>query len=259
MRCSTCGETLDPGATHCPTCGMAVPSVGSLPATVRRCPRCGYRGDGIPYFRRPSHIALLIGVSMFTWGLAGLAYWLFRRNRFICPNCGLAWQDFYQYQALPPSDERRGSHAVVTESDPPLPRGGLFRRMLGVGLILSGTLMVVAGIAEGTPEAIGVGSGFGAAGTGSFWWGLRALNERRKALMQRLQQKVLRLATHRSGTLTVTEVAADLNLSLPAAEKVLISMDDGFRVRSEISTEGVLYYEFPEVKHRKQLGTGSEG
>jgi hypothetical protein len=54
----------------------------------------------------------------------------------------------------------------------------------------------------------------------------------------------------------VTEVASDLNLSLPAAEKVLTSMEDGFRVRSEITKEGVLYYEFPEVLHRKQLEPG---
>ena len=28
-------------------------------------------------------------------------------------------------------------------------------------------------------------------------------------------------------------------------------------VRSEISKEGVLYYEFPEVRHRRELGSGS--
>jgi hypothetical protein len=119
------------------------------------------------------------------------------------------------------------------------------------------TIMIVVGIVEGVVPAIIVGSVVGATGTGSFWWGLRGLNERRKVLMQRLQQKVLHLATDRGGNLTVTEVAADLNLSLPAAEKVLIAMDDGFRVRSEISKEGVLYYEFPEVKHRKQLESGT--
>ena len=74
--------------------------------------------------------------------------------------------------------------------------------------------------------------------------------------MQGLQRKVLRLATAKGGTLTVTEVASDLNLSLPAAEKILMSMDDGFRVRSEISDEGVIYYEFPEVRHRPELGSG---
>jgi hypothetical protein len=133
----------------------------------------------------------------------------------------------------------------------------LIRRVFGVGLVLLATILIVVGIVEGEPGAIAAGSGIGVSGTGSFWWGLRALNERRKALMQKLQRKVLQLATHKGGTLTVTEVAADLDLSLPAAEKVLISMDDGFRVRSEISREGVLYYEFPEVLHRGQLEPGT--
>jgi hypothetical protein len=236
---------------------MEVSFTGFLPSTVRRCPRCGYRGDGIPYFRRPSHIALLVGISVFTYGIAGLAYWLLRRNRFVCPNCGLPWHDYAQ--SLPQASEIRPRLEVASERDPPLPHGGLLRRLLGGGLVLLGALLVVIGIAEGAPEAVGVGSGIGATGTGSLWWGLRALNERRKALMQRLQQKVLRLATHRGGTLTVTEVAAELNLSLPAAEKVLIAMDDGFRVRSDISSEGVLFYEFPEVKHRKLLEPGPRG
>ena len=65
---------------------------------------------------------------------------------------------------------------------------------------------------------------------------------------------MLKLASHRGGTLTVTEVAADLDLSLPAAESVLIGMDDGFRVCSEITDEGVLIYEFPEVLHRGTRG-----
>jgi len=132
----------------------------------------------------------------------------------------------------------------------------MVRRVFGVGLVLLATILIVAGIVEGEVGAIVAGSGMGAVGTGGFWWGLKALNDRRKALMHRLQQKVLRLATHRGGTLTVTEVASDLNLSLPAAEKVLASMDDGFRVRCEISKEGVLFYEFPEVVHRKQLEPG---
>ena len=255
MRCSTCGENLEPGTTRCPTCGAAASAGMAFHSSVRRCPRCGYQGDGIPYFKRSSHVALLIGVSLFTYGLGGLGYWLFRRNRVICPNCGLAWHMYPQ--ALPPPAEGNAPAMVTAESQPPLPRGGLLRRIFGAGLVLTATILVVVGIAEAELAAVGVGSVIGATGTGAFWWGLKGLNERRKALMQRLQQKVLRLATHRGGTLTVTEVASDMNLSLPAAEKVLVSMDDGFRVRSEISKDGVLYYEFPEVLHRGELGPGT--
>ncbi len=233
---------------------MPVSPGGSAVLPVRTCPRCGYRGDGISYFRRPGHLALLIGVSLFTYGLGGLAYWLLRRNRYVCPNCGLAWESFRQ--AVPSGPLPGTQRGKGLDADPSLPPGGFLRRALGVFLILMGTIAIVAGITEFEPGAVIAGSFLGVGGTASFWWGLRALQERRKALMQGLQQKVLLLATARGGTLTVTEVAAELNLSLPAAEKVLVSMDDGFRVRSEISREGILYYEFPEVIHRKSLEAG---
>ena len=255
MRCSTCGENLEPGTNRCPTCGAAVSAGLALHSSVRRCPRCGYQGDGIPYFKKGSHLALLVGLSFFTYGLGGLGYWLFRKNRVICPNCGLAWHSYPQ--PLPPPHDRNAPALMNTENQPRLPRSGIVRRVFGAGLVLAATITVVLGIVNGVAEAVGVGSVLGATGTGAFWWGLKGLNERRKALMQRLQQKVLRLATQRGGTLTVTEVASDMSLSLPAAEKVLVSMDDGFRVRSEISKDGVLYYEFPEVLHRGELGPGT--
>ncbi len=96
----------------------------------------------------------------------------------------------------------------------------------------------------------------GSAGALTFYWGWQGLQERRKAIMQGLQRKILKLASVKGGVLTVTEVAADLNLAIPAAENILMAMDDGFRVRSEISSEGVIYYEFPELRHRKELGPG---
>ena len=91
-----------------------------------------------------------------------------------------------------------------------------------------------------------------------FYWGWQGLQERRNAIMNRLERKILKLAGMRDGRLTVTEVAADMNLPLATADKILTSMDDGFRIRSEISKEGVLYYEFPELVHRNQIGSGDE-
>ncbi len=260
MRCSTCGEGLEPGADRCPTCGATVspralrriwPSEEGASA-VQQCPRCGYQGHGVGYFSRPGHVGLLIGVSLFTYGLGGLVYWLARRKHFICPNCGLGWE--HAGRALP-SGSRPDSRRL--EGDAPLPSSGIKRRVLGSMMVLLASFLIMMGIIEFEAAAIVVGSVAGAAGSGTFFWGWKALQERRQALTTGLQRKVLRLASRKGGTLTVTEVATDLNLSLPAAEKLLIGMDDGFRVRSEITREGVLLYEFPELKHRHELGPGT--
>ncbi len=119
--------------------------------------------------------------------------------------------------------------------------------------------MVSIGVVEVAVEAIAFGSVFGAAGTATIWWGLQARETRRRALMSRLQWRVLLLATERSGTLTVTEVAASLNMSLSMAENVLDGMDDGLRVRSEVTDEGIIVYEFPELRRNPRLESGSTG
>jgi hypothetical protein len=224
------------------------------PAGVRRCPRCSYQGEGIPYFRRAGHVGMLVGASFFTWGFGGLIYWLARRKHLICPRCGLGWEHASRALAVTGSEPER----VMLEAEPDekLPSAGLKRRIAGVGAILMAGLLVLIGFVEWEMVAVAVGSVVGGGGSGMFYWGWKGLQERQKALMQGLQRKILKLADVKGGTLTVTEVAADMNLSLPAAENILTSMDDGFRVRSEISKEGVLYYEFPELLHRDQLGSG---
>jgi hypothetical protein len=193
-------------------------------------------------------------VSVFTYGFGGLVYWLARRRHLICPRCGLGWENASRALTLTgPEPERR-----ITEDEPDerLPGSGIKRRFAGALMVLLAALLVVIGFVEFEMVPVAIGSVVGGGGSLMFYWGWSGLQERRKAIMQRIQRKILRLAAARGGTLTVTEVAADLNLGLPAAEKILISMDDGFRVRSEISDEGVLYYEFPEILHRKELGPG---
>jgi len=125
--------------------------------------------------------------------------------------------------------------------------------VLGVVAILTAALLISLGIVELNMVLPAVGGAVGLAGAASFWWGWRALQGRRQALMTGLQRRILLLASEKGGTLTVTEAAAALDLSLEAAERVLISMDDGFRVRSEITPEGLLLYEFPEIQHRARL------
>jgi hypothetical protein len=187
-------------------------------------------------------------VSFFTWGMGGIVYWLVRRRRLVCPNCGLTWPE----RGLAPAPVREVVPFARPES--PLPSGGLRRRVLGALLALFGTFLIGAGLVGGEPPAALAGCLFGLAGTGTFFWGWLARQERRQALRQALERRVLQLATRKGGSLTVTEVASELDLSLGAAERVLIGMDDGFRVRSDITPEGVLLFEFPEVQHRRLPG-----
>ncbi|MDX1566638.1 MAG: zinc ribbon domain-containing protein [Longimicrobiales bacterium] len=254
-RCATCGERLDPDDRVCPTCGTETARRTAVPARVRRCPRCGYRGEGIPYFRRPSHVVLLVVLGLLAYGIGGLLYWLVRRKHRVCPNCGLGWE-----HAMRSVDAERitGREGRPLANDGALPSSGGFRRVAGVASILVAVLLLSLGLIDLEPWLLAIGGSLGIGGGATFWWGWRALEKRREAIMAGFQREVLLLAGQKEGTLTVTEVAAELDLSLEAAEKVLISMDDGFRVRSEITKEGLLLYEFPEIQHRARLRKGEE-
>ncbi|MEZ4417834.1 MAG: hypothetical protein R3E10_18915 [Gemmatimonadota bacterium] len=254
MRCNTCGEQLEAGVTHCPTCGAPTPRLLGRATNVRRCPRCGYWGQGVSYFSRPGHIAVLAGLSLFTYGIGGLTYWLVCRKRRICPSCGLGWESSTRL-LNPPSN---GAVSRPIEPLPPqaLPGSGIGRRVMGVLALLVSALMIVMGIIEFEAAAIAVGGVMGAGGSLSFLWGYSALQNRRKAILKSMERRVLLLAQEKGGQLTVSEVAAELDLSLQAAEKVLTEMDDGFRVRSDVTDSGLILYEFPELKYR--VGAGPE-
>ena len=270
MRCPTCGEYLKRNESTCSTCGAVVsasPVMNPMGVDVRSCPRCGHLGTGIRYFQRPGHMGLLLGISVCTYGFGGLAYFFARRKRRICAECGLGWEraripgpGFAGHPAFPePAGAALSGPGPAFNSGESLPRRGVGRRVLGVGMLLVAALMVSIGVIEFAVEAILIGSVVGAAGTATTWWGLRARDDRRRAVLTRLQRQVLLLATEKSGTLTVTEVAASLNMSLSAAEGVLEGMDDGLRVRSDVTNEGIIVYEFPELRHRHRLESGSAG
>jgi hypothetical protein len=300
MYCWSCGTRGPDGARYCVACGAAfeaVPGAGGpagpseasgppapvrplvrpgsaavrqwaprSPLMLRSCPACGFRGEGIPYFRRAGNLALLAAATLFTYGVGGLVYWLLKRTDRVCPSCGLAWdrarplgEGMDMGSDLLPTNENGwtpvGGTSVAPGAGPgsqvstgALPAGGGFRRFAGAALGLLGLLLVGLGIVTFTPEAAIVGGVIGLSGGASFGWGWRAQQSRRQALLQRMQREVLRIARLRGGTLTATEVAAEMDVSLPAAERVLLSLDDGFRVTSDVTDDGILVFDFRELR-----------
>ncbi len=207
--------------------------------TVARCPACGYHGEGIPYFQRPSHFLLLVGATVFTYGVGGLAYWLLKRRSRICPGCGLDWERA--------SRARQVLHEGPDTRPAPLPSAGGARRVGGAALVVTAVFLALLGLSEAEALLLALGGGLAGAGALTFWWGWSSKQARREELMARLQRRVLDLAARRGGELTVTTVAHELDLSLPAAERILESMEDGLRVRSHVTDDGLIVFEFPEL------------
>jgi len=225
----------------------AAPARGPL-AIAAACPRCGFQGEGVSYFSRGSHVAALIALAVVTAGamaVGALIYYLVRRDHLVCPRCGLGW-------GKPVEPHAAGGATAI---DRPA-HGGLAgtlrdsgRGVLGIGLMLFAALMLGIGLIEAEAAMVVIGA---ISGTGGWLLHRSAGTERerrRAALIGALQLPVLRLAAERGGRLTVTQVAAELGWTLPRAEKVLESLDDGYRVSSEVTSEGVIVYDFLELRH----------
>ncbi len=261
MYCWSCGEPLNEEVERCGSCGAGPGSSVTVthPASVHKvrvsmCPGCGYVGEGVPYFRRASHAALLVGATLLTYGFGGLIYWLVKRDATVCPSCGLSWKRSRSLGTVPSADRLESGSGLWLRPWPrrtgELPRGGLVRRVAGVVMAILALALLGMGIVQVNAEPIIAGVSLGLVGASSFAWGLKALHRRREGLLRSLQNQVLHVAAARGGRLTATDVAADLELTLPAAERVLFSMDDGFRVRSDVTDEGLLLFDFPEIRAR---------
>lgn len=267
MYCSTCGSRVADGRATCQVCGAAaarapytasVPPVpaGPLPmvpaapsmygaAQVQVCPRCGYRGMGTAYFNRGTHIALLVGSAVVLTPAAGLFYLLLRHNHKACPACGLNWgkHGIGALTLLP-------GGATVRSADVVLPVGetGGGGRGWAMTLLILGALFLTIGMAAPAfpPAVMGA---MALAGSGLLFRRAKTnREERRDAIIQSLQLPVLQLAGRKGGRLTVTDVATEFGWPMVRAEKVLNSLDDGMRVMSDITDEGVIVYDFLEIR-----------
>src|SRR5690606_4274359 len=96
--------------------------------------------------------------------------------------------------------------------------------------------------------AVLFGTLFGAGGFALHRSANRAREQRRQAMLAALQTQVVRLAREREGRLTVTDTAIALEWPMRRAEKVLHSLDDGLRVDSEVTDEGIIVYHFRELR-----------
>jgi hypothetical protein len=276
MYCSKCGSGVAEGAAHCGNCGAAVsPAYGrGVPASAIRatevvalCPRCGFQGQSASYFSQAGPLAgllLLTAATLFPFfGAAGILFYLLRHNHRRCPRCGENWgRHAERVQALatvtrqPAHAQLSGSVASAQSTTPALPASaGEPGLTLWPTVILAvfAMLMMLVTIEEGEPVAFFMASMAGAGAWFTYSVARKKREARREALVQALQQHVLRLAGERGGLLTVTEVASSLGWSLPRAEKVLNSLEDGLRIVSEVTNEGVIVYEFREVRHAELL------
>ena len=284
--CERCGSNEVGPDGVCRGCGARAGEHSTLHG-LAVCSRCGYRGQGITYFSRTTHAALLTAAALLTYGLGGLLYWGIKRGARVCPGCGASWSES-RLLSLPPGSEASTSIDGPTRSEPGrgvvgkppagsskgteaspgldaskgkvsldaadaadapdgrLPRSGLVRRVTGVMIGLVAVLLLSLGLVFGDPVALAISFVAGLTGALGVGWGLQARRARREAVLRRMQRRVLELADARGGRLTATEVAMVLDLSLAGAERVLFSLEDGFRVRSDVTSEGILVFEFRE-------------
>lgn len=263
MTCQMCGARIPEGRVSCVQCGAMVGRAPGMSLagrngsasldTVRVCPRCGFHGTSVSYFASGSHIVALLGLTVFTV-FGGLIYLLLRGGERMCPQCGLKWgRGGYLAPVATHGGGNDVAPAIASLSD------GAGKRGWAWVLWVFAAIMVMAGI--GNMEAVPLMFGLLAGGGGYLL--RRSGNDdrerRREALLQSLHLPVLRLAAQRGGRLTVTQVAQDLGWTMPRAEKVLQSMEDGFRVMGDVTPEGLIVYDFPELMHAPSTAPRADG
>jgi predicted RNA-binding Zn-ribbon protein involved in translation (DUF1610 family) len=279
MYCSTCGAQVPDGRSRCDTCGAAVSratgygvpaqitinnnmasgaAVFANPVTHLTCPRCGFQGEGVSYFSQGGPIMAALFLALLTiplMGAGGLVYYLMRHDYRACPRCGNSWGKRSEHARFLSAglalNEAAPQHTSTPE--PEMREDARLLRWASYLIFAIAAVLILAGFGDGAPEAVFMG--LMAAGGGALLWkrANSAREERREKLLMGLQQPVLRLASQRNGVLTVTDVAAALAWPMPRAEKVLNSLEDGLRVASSVTDEGVIVYEFRELMHAPRM------
>jgi hypothetical protein len=238
-----------PGASAAPRHAVA----GTLLEPVGICPRCGFQGQSVGYFSRGGHVAGLVTLTVITgtfMGAGGILYYMLRREHRICPRCGEGWGKHGAFALIPGPNGALAPRMPVQQQVDPLmsSSGGGAKTVFSVLFFLFAAFMVLVGLGEAEFGMVLTGMVSGGAGTLLYRQSRIDREQRREALLEGLQLPVLQLAGKRGGRLTVTDVATEFGWPMQRAEKVLNSLEDGMRVMSDITDDGVIVYDFMEIR-----------
>jgi hypothetical protein len=64
------------------------------------------------------------------------------------------------------------------------------------------------------------------------------------------EHQIFELAFRNKGRVTLSEIILETGLSMKKAEKIVNSMVDNIRVCMEVNDNGLVYYEFPEIRNK---------
>lgn len=126
-------------------------------------------------------------------------------------------------------------------------------RFFGIGAIAGGILLAT-GAAALIPGALGfglaavLGLGGVGAGLGALFLGKSAASDADRRRVEMLRSRIVDLAERGEGRLTATEVSRELGISAEEADAALSVMADGEKIALEVSPEGLLFYDFRELR-----------
>jgi len=201
------------------------------------CPSCKANAKVVPFFERDGNKARRL--------VLGAAFERDNAWRLVCDACGA---DRTPPGARPPPaalGPARTSSALAGV-------GAAAWKTTSVAAMGLGALAVVAGIALAGPAgiAIAVLGGLFGTGVGGLLWarGARSASAAKEALDASVEHAILDLAEKRGGRLLATDVARTLRMSLAEADRALTTMADGTRVAVDVGEDGIVTYDFREIR-----------
>lgn len=220
--CSSCGTAIPPGYQRCPGCGRVY-------GDANRCRSCNAFAAVRP-----------------------------TAGGYVCAACGAprerlpgtVVEGFPAGITPPPQQTQQWMKSVAMGG------GAVGLKLVAAGIV--GASFVVAGfiglVAGGTVALIPAGFiGLAGLGVGGLLWSWGSHAGKRAALISSSAQEleILALAEKHAGELYATDVARGLGLSLADAEARLSAMADGTRILADVTPEGLLRFEFRELKARR--------